>query len=155
MVLRAKHVVFHCSVRTFDLAVGLWVNIRQPGKKLSKNATGIDQPPFLAMSPAKRRKGRGDPIMEGVVQWQHPSSSRSVVRTRPLHLDFPCLGLGNLDGSRPSCFLQVAWQLGAERVIQLNDVFCWLVDFCDQSSSWCSSAHRIAKKPIQVGQIDT
>ncbi|GAA56555.1 hypothetical protein CLF_111095 [Clonorchis sinensis] len=45
----------------------------------------------------------------------------SVVRTRPLPLDFPCLGLGNLAVSQPSCFLWVAWQLGTERVLQLND----------------------------------
>ncbi|KAG5452513.1 hypothetical protein CSKR_103318 [Clonorchis sinensis] len=33
----------------------------------------------------------------------------------------PCLGLGNLAVSQPSCFLCVAWQLGTERVLQLND----------------------------------
>ncbi|KAG5452653.1 hypothetical protein CSKR_114424, partial [Clonorchis sinensis] len=42
-------------------------------------------------------------------------TGRSVVRTRPLPLDFPCLGLGNLAVSQPSCFLWVAWQLGTER----------------------------------------
>ncbi|KER26604.1 hypothetical protein T265_06178 [Opisthorchis viverrini] len=46
----------------------------------------------------------------------------SAVRTRLLPLDFPCLGLGNLTISQPSC-LRVAWQLGTERVLQLND-FC-------------------------------
>ncbi|KAG5442495.1 hypothetical protein CSKR_113255 [Clonorchis sinensis] len=45
----------------------------------------------------------------------------SVVRTRPLPLDFPCLGLGNLAVSQPSCFIRVAWQLATERVLQLND----------------------------------
>ncbi|KAG5444151.1 hypothetical protein CSKR_101640 [Clonorchis sinensis] len=45
----------------------------------------------------------------------------SVVRTRSLPLDSPCQGLGNLAVSQPSCFLLVAWQLGAERVLQLND----------------------------------
>ncbi|KAG5454317.1 hypothetical protein CSKR_201970 [Clonorchis sinensis] len=30
-------------------------------------------------------------------------------------------GLGNLAVSQPSCFLRVAWQLGTERVLQLND----------------------------------
>ncbi|GAA50525.1 vacuolar protein sorting-associated protein 26B [Clonorchis sinensis] len=30
-------------------------------------------------------------------------------------------GLGNLAVSQPSCFLLVAWQLGTERVLQLND----------------------------------
>ncbi|KAG5448299.1 Craniofacial development protein 1 [Clonorchis sinensis] len=33
---------------------------------------------------------------------------RSVVRTPPLPLDFPCLGLGNLAVSQPSCFLRAA-----------------------------------------------
>ncbi|KAG5452055.1 hypothetical protein CSKR_111099 [Clonorchis sinensis] len=32
-------------------------------------------------------------------------------------------GLGNLAVSQPSCFLWVAWQLGTERVLQLNNVF--------------------------------
>ncbi|KER24269.1 hypothetical protein T265_08010 [Opisthorchis viverrini] len=34
-------------------------------------------------------------------------TGRSVVRTRPLPLDFPCLGLGNLAVSQPSCFLRI------------------------------------------------
>ncbi|KAG5445339.1 hypothetical protein CSKR_111091 [Clonorchis sinensis] len=50
-------------------------------------------------------------------------TGRSVVRTRPLPLDFPRLGFGNLAVSQPSCFLRVAWQLGTERVPQLNDFF--------------------------------
>ncbi|KAG5454327.1 hypothetical protein CSKR_109220, partial [Clonorchis sinensis] len=32
-----------------------------------------------------------------------------------------CLGLGNLAASQPSCFLLVAWQLGTETAVQLND----------------------------------
>ncbi|KAG5449710.1 hypothetical protein CSKR_103085 [Clonorchis sinensis] len=32
----------------------------------------------------------------------------------------PCLGLGNLAVSQPSCFLRVAWQLGTGRVLQLD-----------------------------------
>ncbi|KAG5441160.1 hypothetical protein CSKR_102745 [Clonorchis sinensis] len=43
-----------------------------------------------------------------------------VVRTRPPPLGFPCLGLGKLAVSQPSCFPRVAWQLGTERVLQLN-----------------------------------
>ncbi|KAG5449455.1 Voltage-dependent P/Q-type calcium channel subunit alpha-1A [Clonorchis sinensis] len=45
----------------------------------------------------------------------------SVVRTRPPPLDFPCLGLGILAVTQSPCFLWVAWQLGTERVLQLND----------------------------------
>ncbi|KAG5445264.1 hypothetical protein CSKR_110430 [Clonorchis sinensis] len=45
---------------------------------------------------------------------------RSVFRIRPLHVDF-CVGLDNLAVSQPSCFLQVAWQLGTKRVLRLND----------------------------------
>ncbi|KER32163.1 hypothetical protein T265_12862, partial [Opisthorchis viverrini] len=48
-------------------------------------------------------------------------TGRSVVRTRPLPLDSYCLGLGSLAVSQPSCSLRVAWQLGTERVLQLND----------------------------------
>ncbi|KER26810.1 hypothetical protein T265_06021 [Opisthorchis viverrini] len=46
-----------------------------------------------------------------------------VVRTPPLLLDFSCLGLGDLAVSQPLCFLRVAWHLGTERVLQLNDFF--------------------------------
>ncbi|KER28767.1 hypothetical protein T265_04460 [Opisthorchis viverrini] len=44
-----------------------------------------------------------------------------MVRTRPLPLDFPCLGLGNLVVSQPSC-LRVSWELGTESVLQLNEL---------------------------------
>ncbi|KER19633.1 hypothetical protein T265_11645 [Opisthorchis viverrini] len=50
-------------------------------------------------------------------------TGRSVVRTRPLPLDFPRLDLGNLAVSQPSCNLRVAWQLGTERVLQLNEAY--------------------------------
>ncbi|KER23218.1 hypothetical protein T265_08866 [Opisthorchis viverrini] len=42
----------------------------------------------------------------------------SVVQTRPLLLDFPCLGLGNLVVPQTSCFLLVAWQLSAKKWTQ-------------------------------------
>ncbi|GAA50703.1 hypothetical protein CLF_104928 [Clonorchis sinensis] len=48
--------------------------------------------------------------------------------------------LGNLAVSKPSCFPRVAWQLGTERVLQLNDFFIFQksrgsVDtICDKSS---------------------
>ncbi|KER29253.1 hypothetical protein T265_13410, partial [Opisthorchis viverrini] len=48
--------------------------------------------------------------------------SKSVVRTRPLPFDFPCQGLGNLVVSQSSYFLQVAWQLGTGRMLQLDDL---------------------------------
>ncbi|KER27862.1 LOW QUALITY PROTEIN: hypothetical protein T265_13696 [Opisthorchis viverrini] len=41
-------------------------------------------------------------------------------RRTDCHLDFSCLGLGNLAVSQPSCFLLVTWHLGTERVLQLN-----------------------------------
>ncbi|KER27754.1 hypothetical protein T265_05244 [Opisthorchis viverrini] len=41
-------------------------------------------------------------------------TERSVVRTRPLPLDFPCLGFSRLAVSKPSCHLLVARQLGTE-----------------------------------------
>ncbi|KAG5452974.1 hypothetical protein CSKR_111789 [Clonorchis sinensis] len=43
-----------------------------------------------------------------------------MARTRPLPLDSPCLGLGNLAAFQPSCFPRMAWQLGTERVLQLD-----------------------------------
>ncbi|KAG5454874.1 Integrator complex subunit 9 [Clonorchis sinensis] len=52
---------------------------------------------------------------------QRLERERTDRKVRPLPLDFPCLGLGNLAVSQPSCFLWVAWQLGTERVLQLND----------------------------------
>ncbi|KER21505.1 hypothetical protein T265_10193 [Opisthorchis viverrini] len=69
---------------------------------------------------------------EGVVNPQRNGSSgwnanlltgRAMVRTRPSSVDFPCLGLSNLAVSQPSCFLRVAWQLGTDRVLQLNDYY--------------------------------
>ncbi|KAG5450054.1 hypothetical protein CSKR_103288 [Clonorchis sinensis] len=42
-------------------------------------------------------------------------TERSVDRTRPLPLDFPCLGLGTLAVSQPSCFLWLARQLGTPK----------------------------------------
>ncbi|KAG5442666.1 hypothetical protein CSKR_111906, partial [Clonorchis sinensis] len=57
-----------------------------------------------------------------------------MVRTRPLSLDFPCLGLGNLVVSQPSCSLWVAWQLRTGRVLQLN----W-VDFLRSFTNLISS----------------
>ncbi|KAG5453141.1 hypothetical protein CSKR_106967 [Clonorchis sinensis] len=54
---------------------------------------------------------------------QYPPLHWPVVRTRPVSPDFPCLGLGNLAVSKPSCLHRVAWQLGTERVLQLNRLF--------------------------------
>ncbi|KAG5441400.1 hypothetical protein CSKR_111748, partial [Clonorchis sinensis] len=61
-------------------------------------------------------------------RWQSADllTERSVLRTQPLHLDFTCLGLSNLAVSQPSCFLLMAWQLGTERVLQLNDLQCMI-----------------------------
>ncbi|KAG5452493.1 hypothetical protein CSKR_103290 [Clonorchis sinensis] len=62
----------------------------------------------------------------GWPQWlERESADRKVrgsnPRIRPLPLDFPSLVFGNLAVSQPSCFHWVAWQLGTERVLQLND----------------------------------
>ncbi|KAG5440990.1 hypothetical protein CSKR_109692 [Clonorchis sinensis] len=58
-------------------------------------------------------------------------TERSVVRTRPPPLNFPCLGLDNLAVTQSSCSPRVAWQLGTERVLQVNDQHSRA--FCDQS----------------------
>ncbi|KER24340.1 hypothetical protein T265_07979 [Opisthorchis viverrini] len=50
------------------------------------------------------------------------TENKFVVRTRPLPLEIPYLGLGDLVVSQPSCLLRVAWQLGTERVLQLDEV---------------------------------
>ncbi|KAG5445855.1 hypothetical protein CSKR_111998 [Clonorchis sinensis] len=47
-------------------------------------------------------------------------TERSVVQTRPLPLDLFCLGFRNLAVFQPWYFLRVTWQLGTERVLQLN-----------------------------------
>ncbi|KER26201.1 hypothetical protein T265_06484 [Opisthorchis viverrini] len=71
-------------------------------------------------------------------------TGRSVVRTRPLPPNFPCLGLGNLTVSQPSCFLPVTWQLGTKRVLQLNDF-----DFFVFKAWWfVGSGNRIC--PIDI-----
>ncbi|KAG5451094.1 hypothetical protein CSKR_106664 [Clonorchis sinensis] len=58
-----------------------------------------------------------------MAQWlEHEFTDRKVVRTRLLHLDLSCLGFGNLAVSQSSCFLQVAWQLGNKRLLQLDDL---------------------------------
>ncbi|KER26329.1 hypothetical protein T265_06382 [Opisthorchis viverrini] len=50
-------------------------------------------------------------------------TGRSVVRTRPLPLDLPCLCLGDLAVFQPSCFIRAAWQLGTEKFrLQLVDI---------------------------------
>ncbi|KER30902.1 hypothetical protein T265_13072, partial [Opisthorchis viverrini] len=64
-----------------------------------------------------------NPVFRNTGCSQAPEDSdafRVLVRIRPLHLDFLCLGLGNMAVSQPSCFLRVAWELGTERVLELN-----------------------------------
>ncbi|KAG5452716.1 hypothetical protein CSKR_102145 [Clonorchis sinensis] len=58
-----------------------------------------------------------------MAQWlEHEfADPKVVVQIRPLHLDFSCLGLGNLAVSQPSCFLRMVWQLGTGSVLQLKD----------------------------------
>ncbi|KAG5454825.1 hypothetical protein CSKR_108370 [Clonorchis sinensis] len=58
----------------------------------------------------------------------HPSTRwmvGAVVRQRSIRAEhdvmLPMICLGNLAVSQPSRFLRVAWQLGTERVLQLND----------------------------------
>ncbi|KAG5451980.1 Aldose reductase, partial [Clonorchis sinensis] len=63
-------------------------------------------------------------------------TGKSVVRTRPLHLDFPCLGLGHLSVFQPSCFLRVAWQLDTERAVSPKHCDSFL---CLQLSDFATS----------------
>ncbi|KAG5454430.1 Lymphoid-specific helicase, variant 3 [Clonorchis sinensis] len=59
-----------------------------------------------------------------MVQWL--GTGRSVVRTRPLHLDFSP-GLGNPAVSQPSCLFRLARQLSTKRVLQLTDYYYYFV----------------------------
>ncbi|KAG5454564.1 condensin complex non-SMC subunit Cnd1 [Clonorchis sinensis] len=60
---------------------------------------------------------------DGASDWSaNLLTGRFVVRTWRLPLDFPCLGLGNLAVSQPSCFPGVAWQLGTERGLVVDQL---------------------------------
>ncbi|KAG5446516.1 hypothetical protein CSKR_101480 [Clonorchis sinensis] len=67
-----------------------------------------------------------DLVQIEMAQWlEGESTDRKVlVWTRPLPLDFSCLGLDNLAVSKASCFIRVAWQSGTEKVLQLD---CFLL----------------------------
>ncbi|KAG5452951.1 Solute carrier 12 member 9, partial [Clonorchis sinensis] len=54
-------------------------------------------------------------------------TGKSVVRTQPRHFDCPYRGSDNLAVSQLSCFLRVAWQLGTEMVLQLNDCYLFII----------------------------
>ncbi|GAA54441.1 hypothetical protein CLF_102987 [Clonorchis sinensis] len=73
--------------------------------------------------------------------------------------------LGNLTVSKPSCFLRVTWQLGTERVLQLNDSLIpnplWWCN--DHYSQWAFSAPLFVQRRarglgfsrvVQSGDID-
>ncbi|KER23378.1 hypothetical protein T265_14650, partial [Opisthorchis viverrini] len=68
---------------------------------------------------ARHRKG----VTAKRNKWSNLPTRKSGVRTPPLPLDFPYIDLGNLAVSQPSCNLWVAWQLGTEKLLQLNDFF--------------------------------
>ncbi|KAG5443000.1 hypothetical protein CSKR_107177 [Clonorchis sinensis] len=91
------------------------------------------------------RGWRNFTLFIGLLSWGQDGSvvllaERSVVRTRPLPLDFPCLALGNLAVFQPSCNLRVAWQLGTERVLQLNHATVLSSSTTSSSSSSSSKA---------------
>ncbi|KAG5441943.1 hypothetical protein CSKR_107977, partial [Clonorchis sinensis] len=75
---------------------------------------------------------------------------RSVVRIRPLPLDFPCLGLGNLALSQPSCFLLVAWQLGTKTVLQLNSYLFGYEGTC-LTHNWWRTTHPSLQNSHRTG----
>ncbi|KAG5453011.1 hypothetical protein CSKR_109430 [Clonorchis sinensis] len=67
--------LIHTSLRSTTSSAALWIvsgtfsdNLDKTIRKEtdSTNATDIDQPPFLAISPAKHRRSHGDPTLEGI-----------------------------------------------------------------------------------------
>ncbi|KAG5453792.1 hypothetical protein CSKR_113318 [Clonorchis sinensis] len=117
-----------------------------------------------------RRNRKPVPIRDrkdSLVYWSHRArwlkwleceftDRKFMVRTRRLSLDFPCLDLGNLAVSQPSCFLRVAWQLGTRRVLQLNDFLlqpqyiygCLCFDFTTDVETMLTSRNTLICKPI-------
>ncbi|GAA52765.1 hypothetical protein CLF_108777 [Clonorchis sinensis] len=60
--------------------------------------------------------------MDALTEQQNPIIVALTNEKLLIQFDFgPKLGFGNLEDSQPSCFLLMAWQLGTERVLRLND----------------------------------
>ncbi|KER33469.1 hypothetical protein T265_00586 [Opisthorchis viverrini] len=76
-----------------------------------------------------------------------PPNHQSVVRTLPPPLDFPCLGLGNLAVSQPSCFFRMAWQLGTERVLQLNNYYYYYCEKREKLGKICLPGGKEEEAP--------
>ncbi|KAG5454672.1 hypothetical protein CSKR_104954 [Clonorchis sinensis] len=83
---------------------------------------GFEPRTFRSVSSRSNHFGRLAPLMtQRKVPVQRPVLCgieihlEAVVRTQPLYLDCPCLGLGDLTASQPERFLRAAWQLGTER----------------------------------------
>ncbi|KER22501.1 hypothetical protein T265_14838, partial [Opisthorchis viverrini] len=73
-------------------------------------------------------KDKGEKISCGeIAQSANLLAGGSVVRTRPLPLDFRCPGLGNLIVSQSSCLLLMTWQLDAK--LNIN----WLETVADRT----------------------
>ncbi|KER28768.1 hypothetical protein T265_04459 [Opisthorchis viverrini] len=68
---------------------------------------------------ARRRKGAtAEQLLLSTISRTLRGEKDQLVKTRHRHLDFSCLGLGNLALAQPSCFRRVAQQLGTRRVLQ-------------------------------------
>ncbi|KAG5454031.1 hypothetical protein CSKR_102058 [Clonorchis sinensis] len=70
---------------------------------------------FIFMHTTERT---GRPLQLKITQWL-----RFIVRTQPWALECSCLRLGSVSLPHTSCFLQMAWKPGTERVLQLNDYY--------------------------------
>ncbi|KAG5452249.1 hypothetical protein CSKR_106883 [Clonorchis sinensis] len=105
------------------------LTIDQRGMRDTVNVEGT--PPSITqwVTSADGERRENKPAAQFHVPSANLLTGRSVVRIRPLPLDFPCLGLGNLAVSQPSCNLRVAWQLGTQRVLQLKGYLLLLLSY--------------------------
>ncbi|KAG5448779.1 hypothetical protein CSKR_107733 [Clonorchis sinensis] len=95
-------------------SIAHWVTEGQKPPHRGKVQSLCGKPPTLAEQTILRTRWLSD--------WSaNLLTVKSVVRTWPLHIDFSCLGLDNLEVAQPLCLLRASWQLGIERVLPLND----------------------------------
>ncbi|KER33225.1 hypothetical protein T265_00912 [Opisthorchis viverrini] len=91
--------------------------------------------------------------VQGTIWLANLLIERSVVQTRPLPPDFPCLGLDNLAVSQPSYFLRVAWQLGPGKGATAERSFTRIVDNSGFRFFLTSQLHTFDVGVIELGLV--